>query len=414
MATVVVNSAGGSWSLDDLNSPDFANASITYQTTSRIEFTGTNGAGFSLTGDFSSASAYSWTLTSLNITSYGTTVFSISGFSMNFYTFATSSGSSLEASILSGSDSITSNMSSGQLWYAYGGNDTINLGTGDDTINGGSGKDRLIINDSFGNADASSSFGTLLLDSADGNDRISSVEILEFANRTLAVTVGSSSSNSLQGDSTSGVNHDLILGGGGNDTMRGLSGNDVLLGESGNDRMEGGAGLDQLKGGDGNDTLLGGDSNDILTGNGGSDRMEGGSGRDRMSGGGNDDVLLGGNGNDRLIGGGGNDTLSGGTGDDTLNGGNGRDVLLGHKGNDLLTGGSRADTFVFHKGHGNDTITDFTAGLDHIQIGRGASRLDQLDFEQQGDDVLVSFANVTILVEDVTVGQLQDADNFLF
>ncbi|UWQ76949.1 hypothetical protein K3724_08985 [Leisingera sp. M658] len=146
----------------------------------------------------------------------------------------------------------------------------------------------------------------------------------------------------------------------------------------------------------------------------GDDLLIGGKHGDRLLGGGGADELKGGHGKDVLIGNSGNDLLVGGGGSDTLKGESGRDMLLGHKGNDVLTGGSQADTFVFHKGHGNDTVTDFTAGEDRIAIGRGASRLSQLDFESQGDDVLVSFANVTILVEDITVAQLQDADNFLF
>lgn len=88
--------------------------------------------------------------------------------------------------------------------------------------------------------------------------------------------------------------------------------------------------------------------------------------------------------------------------------------MEGGRGSDVLTGGRGTDTFVFQKGHGNDIITDFTIGEDVIQIGRGASRMGQLDFEQQGDDVLVSFANVTILVQNTTVDDLNTSDNFLF
>ncbi|UWQ34536.1 calcium-binding protein [Leisingera sp. M527] len=414
MATVNLNDPSGTWSLNDLNSPDFANASITTQTSSLIVFTGTNGAGFSLTGDFSSASPYSWTLKSLSITSYGTPVLSFSGFSMNFYTFASSSGARLEASILAGSDTITSNMAEGQRWLTHGGNDTIKLGTGDDTLYGGSGTDRLIIADTFGNASFSSNFSTVTIDSGDGRDIVSSIEQLEFSNRTFALTAGSYSGNSLTGDKSAGLSSDLILGGAGNDTLSGLSGSDLLLGEDGNDRLLGGAGRDTLNGGDGDDDLWGGSGRDLLIGGMGDDLLIGSKHGDRLLGGGGADELKGGHGKDVLIGNSGNDLLVGGGGSDTLKGESGRDMLLGHKGNDVLTGGSQADTFVFHKGHGNDTITDFTAGEDHIAIGRGASRLSQLDFESQGDDVLVSFANVTILVEDITVAQLQDADNFLF
>ncbi|WP_036797568.1 calcium-binding protein [Leisingera caerulea] len=407
---VVIDDPSGAWTLTGSAWNNFSNPTLLAYTDSYITLSGTNGSVMEIQGNFSSSSYYNWTISSMAIYQNGTTKVSISEMNISYYQLDYLGGSSS----LSGSDTITSNVQTGTYWATYGGNDVLTLGTGDDTVDGGSGTDRLVINDTFGNATASSSYSALVLNSADGQDRISGVEILEFANRTLALTVGSSSSNSLQGDSTAGISHDLILGGIGNDTLRGLSGNDVLKGEDGSDSLDGGSGLDQLDGGTGADTLTGGGDNDFLSGQSGDDQLDGGQGRDRLLGGTGKDHLKGGNGNDTLSGGGGNDTLSGGTGGDKLSGGNGRDVLLGHKGNDQLTGGGRADTFVFHKGHGNDTITDFTAGQDHIQIGRGASRLGQLDFEQQGDDVLVSFADVTILVEDISAAQLQDADNFLF
>ena len=413
MATVTVNDRNGTWSLADLNSPDFANAQITTQTSNLIVFTGTNGAGFSLTGDFSAASRFSWTMTGLSITSHSTPVMSLSGFSMNLYTFTTLTGAQAEARILANSDTITSNMVQGQLWQAHGGNDTISLGTGDDTLYGGSGTDRLIISDSFANADLSSSFGTVTIDSADGRDRISSIEQLEFSDKTFAMQAGSFSGNRLSGDSSS-LTSDLLLGGSGDDTLLGLSGGDSLLGEDGTDRLLGGSGRDSLDGGDGDDELHGGSGHDRLHGGYGEDLLDGGRHNDLLLGEGGNDKVKGGSGKDTLNGNSGNDLLLGGGGHDVLSGGSGRDTLLGHKGDDLLTGGSQADTFTFHKNQGNDTITDFTAGEDRIAIGRGANRLEHLDFEQQGGDVLVSFANVTILVEDISVADLQDADNFLF
>jgi hypothetical protein len=87
---------------------------------------------------------------------------------------------------------------------------------------------------------------------------------------------------------------------------------------------------------------------------------------------------------------------------------------MGHKGDDLLIGGSRKDTFVFHKNHGDDTIRDFTSGQDQIEIGRGASRLGQLDITQQQGDVFISFSNLSILVEDASWSEIAQADNFLF
>lgn len=64
------------------------------------------------------------------------------------------------------------------------------------------------------------------------------------------------------------------------------------------------------------------------------------------------------------------DVLDGGNGNDVLSGGNGPDVLLGGRGDDRMTGGSGPDTFVFNASHGRDVITDFTVGLDRIQIDK--------------------------------------------
>lgn len=177
------------------------------------------------------------------------------------------------------------------------------------------------------------------------------------------------------------------------------------IGNEQNNRISGNEFDNKLGGGAGRDTLKGHVGNDTISGN---------SGRDKLFGGSGGDTLKGGNGNDKVFGGNGSDKVFGGKGSDLLNGGGGRDVLQGQKGSDVLTGGSGRDAFVFNRGDGHDTITDFAVGIDHIQIGRGASRLRQLDFEQRGDDVLVSFRNVEITVEDMTVSEIADSDNFLF
>ena len=60
--------------------------------------------------------------------------------------------------------------------------------------------------------------------------------------------------------------------------------------------------------------------------------------------------------------------LTGNAGNNTISGGAGLDVLDGGKGNDVLTGGDDQDNFVFDKGNGVDTITDFVHGSDYINI----------------------------------------------
>ncbi len=76
-------------------------------------------------------------------------------------------------------------------------------------------------------------------------------------------------------------------------------------------------------------------------------------------------------GNDHVTGSGGNDKISGAAGADVLNGGLGDDTLIGGTGMDRLTGGAGADHFVFSNGAdktGVDQITDFTHGVDHIDL----------------------------------------------
>ncbi|WP_291240722.1 hypothetical protein [Gemmobacter sp.] len=112
----------------------------------------------------------------------------------------------------------------------------------------------------------------------------------------------------------------------------GTSAANSLSGGSGDDRLHGQAGADTLSGGSGRDMLTGDAGDDRLVGGGGGDWLSGGAGRDRLEGGAQSDALFGGTDGDRLTGGGGADRLSGETG---------------------------ADVFVFARGHGADTITDF-------------------------------------------------------
>ncbi|RMR63373.1 calcium-binding protein, partial [Pseudomonas cichorii] len=71
------------------------------------------------------------------------------------------------------------------------------------------------------------------------------------------------------------------------------------------------------------------------------------------------DNLFGLSGNDTLNGRAGDDILDGGDGNDTLNGGDGNDTLDGGSGNDLLSGDYGSDTYVFRKGSGQDTISNY-------------------------------------------------------
>jgi Ca2+-binding RTX toxin-like protein len=87
------------------------------------------------------------------------------------------------------------------------------------------------------------------------------------------------------------------------------------------------------------------------------------------------DMVQGGDGNDIIAGDAGNDRLFGDAGNDQLLGGSGHDVLAGGAGTDRLTGGDGRDIFLFgdseigsSKNGAHDVITDFTQGVDLIDI----------------------------------------------
>lgn len=71
---------------------------------------------------------------------------------------------------------------------------------------------------------------------------------------------------------------------------------------------------------------------------------------------------------DVIIGTGDNDVLMGGAGDDQLTGGAGDDILVDGAGSDSLTGGAGADRFVLDYDGETDTITDFEAGVDSLDL----------------------------------------------
>jgi Ca2+-binding RTX toxin-like protein len=125
----------------------------------------------------------------------------------------------------------------------------------------------------------------------------------------------------------------------------------------------------QLVGTPKNDRLTGTAKSDRLKALRGSDRIFGNAGNDRLMGNGGKDILDGGKGNDFLKGDGGNDLLLGGDDQDKLLGGKGNDILLGGQGADRLTGGKQRDTFTFGSvNEGIDTVTDFNATEDLIDL----------------------------------------------
>ena len=146
------------------------------------------------------------------------------------------------------------------------------------------------------------------------------------------------------------------------------------------------------------------------------DLIEGGKGNDILEGDLGDDALFGQEGEDSLRGDGGDDFIEGGAGADTLEGGAGHDVLIGGAGDDLLTGGAGADTFVFAGAgsaiFGADTITDFTAGEDMLDL-LGLAEIDSFDdlfISQDGADALISTRGGSIRLENTQAEEITEDD----
>ncbi len=155
---------------------------------------------------------------------------------------------------------------------------------------------------------------------------------------------------------------EILFGYDGADTLKSGAYADRIYPGEGNDSVRAGGGHDRVWAGDndtGSDSIEGNEGNDILGGGAGNDTLKGGADNDTLYAGRGDDSLQGNSGNDILFNGGGADTVSGGAGDDTLWGGGG---------DDTLSGGEGTDTFIFGRGKGADTINDFNADEDILNL----------------------------------------------
>ncbi|MEG4417055.1 DUF4347 domain-containing protein [Microcoleus sp. LAD1_D5] len=200
--------------------------------------------------------------------------------------------------------------------------------------------------------------------------------------------VGSAGSDSILGLG----GNDLIFGRGGGDYINGNTANDTVYGGIDNDTLFGGKGFDLIFGDRGNDTIYGNRGNDSLSGDEGNDLLYGGKADDVILGGAGDDVLFGDQGNDTLCGGEGNNTLIGGSGDDLLFADTGDDLLFGGIGSDTLVGGSGSNGFVLSAGGGIDTIFNFTAGVDSIEL-LGGLDFNQLSLTETNGSTAIGIAN---------------------
>lgn len=303
-----------------------------------------------------------------------------------------------------GNDEIHGDAGDDHIWGQSGndiitgglGNDMLSLGSGDDNANGDAGQDRIYGGD--GNDEIKGGEGNDYLRGNNDNDKITGGAgkdriFGDSGNDNLAggqendVIYGGSGQDIISGDAgddilnggsdddiiNGGLGNDKIHGEQGNDIVNGGSGNDILSlgygddiakGESGDDRIYAGSGADKISGGQGNDYIKTGQGDDNANGDEGNDRIYGEDGNDTLNGGSGNDYIRGDNGNDTLNGDAGNDIIRGGDGNDIINGGQGRDVLTGDRGADVFLYQSLEDSTY----RGLDTITDFTQGVDKIDL----------------------------------------------
>lgn len=214
------------------------------------------------------------------------------------------------------------------------------------------------------------------------------------------------------------------------DTLKGREGDDTLSAAGGDDTLKGGAGKDTLNAGQGDDAVNGGDDGDTINGGKGNDDIKGGKGNDDISGGGGADIISGGNGADVIDGNGGGDEILAGQGADIVNGGKGNDVLKGGKGgdtidggegNDMLTGGNGSDTFVFTGIVGTDTILDFNAGKDVIDLSALSGEANSFNqvlsaLTEDGNTLVYDFGNdgdTVLILTGVAMDDLSASDFIL-
>jgi Ca2+-binding RTX toxin-like protein len=95
------------------------------------------------------------------------------------------------------------------------------------------------------------------------------------------------------------------------------------------------------------------------------------------------------------------DLLSGGAGQDMLLGGDGSDILMDGTGSDTLSGGAGSDVFVIGLDGAQDTILDYQAGVDRLDLtgwGRIYS-VDDLTIEQTATGAIISFRDEVLTLQ---------------
>ena len=264
------------------------------------------------------------------------------------------------------------------------GDDMLVGGEDDESMTGGGGDDVFVFHPNNGN--------DTITDFRDGPDRI---DLSAFS------TISGMSDLTVTQDGDDAV-IDLTAHGGG--TIR-------LEGKSVDHVYERNFLFKAIEGDEGGNTLWGDGSDNTIHGRGGDDWIAGLEGDDTLYGDEGDDVLRGSGGNDELFGGSGNDSIWGMGGNDTLHGGAGSDEFVFQaSGRFLLPGLSQPNP-------GNDVISDFTDGEDHIRLAYFPDSLSFDDLTITSDtngvtiDLTENFGG-TIFLQGFDIGNL-DADDFV-
>jgi Ca2+-binding RTX toxin-like protein len=249
---------------------------------------------------------------------------------------------------------------------AGGGNDTIAAGTGNNLIFLGSGVSSV------------ASTGTDTIIGGSGAATVSA-----GANQAL-VFAGGAPLSFYAGSETS-----TVIAGAGGATVQGGSAGTLFFADGASSYYGGGA-ADTVLGGSGPLTANGGGGAVLIFGGtNGHNRLTSGGGKATLVGGGTGDVLTAtGNANVVLVASSGAETLNGagasganiffgGVGNDVIEGGGGNDLILAGEGNDTLSGGRGTNVFEFIDGYGGgtDTITDFSASRDYVELAGFATGL---------------------------------------